>query len=163
MNFMNPRCNIPERVMAGEKVIILVLVFALGTSTQIVAEKVPIVTFERTPCLGNCQTFKLIVFENRRMMLEAGPYATLDQGQYKARLKKKEYRQLIRLFRESNFMEMEDHQASSAPDLPATYLTFRDDGQSKTILDYQSENSSLKKLEDFLQQLVDKAKWTKSD
>jgi hypothetical protein len=150
--------------MAGKILINIVLLsFALIISTPILAKKVPVIIFERTPCLGNCQSYKLSVFKNRKMVLNAGPFTVVAEGEYKSRLKKEEYNQLIQLFRESDFFKLEKQHSSTAPDLPSQYLTFRDDDRSKTILDYDHTDPSLIKLEDFLQQLVEKAKWKKSN
>jgi hypothetical protein len=150
--------------MAGKVLIkIALLSFALITTTEIIAKKVPIIIFQRTPCLGNCQSYELSIFKNRKMVLNAGPFTVVKEGEYKARLKKEEYKQLIQLFRESDFFKLENQHSSSATDLPSQYLTFREGDQSKTILDYDHTDPSLIKLEDFLHQIVEKARWKKSN
>jgi hypothetical protein len=130
-------------------------------STEVVAKKVPVVTFERTPCLGNCQSLKLSIFKNRTMQLQAGKYVSVGEGEYSARLKRKVYRQLIDLFEASDFFNLENQHTSTATDLPTLYLTFRDGEKSKTVMDYDQTNPTLIQLEDFLQQIVDRTKWRK--
>jgi hypothetical protein len=150
--------------MTGKILIKIVLLsFSLSTSTQLLAKKVPVIVFERTPCLGNCQTYKLSIFKNRKMALNAGPFTVVKEGEYKARLKKKEYKELIQLFQESDFFKLDKQHTSVATDLPSQYLTFSTGDESRTILDYDHTNPSLIKLEDFLQQVVEKAKWKKSN
>jgi hypothetical protein len=145
------------------KILIKISVFtlALFISTQVVAKKVPVIVFERTPCLGNCQSFKLSIFKNRKIFFEAGENTVVAKGIYSSKLKKKEYKQLIRLFEESDFFKLENQHTTSATDLPTQYLTFRDGDRMKTVMDYDHTNPTLIRLEDFLQQIIDGTEWRK--
>jgi hypothetical protein len=146
--------------MLGKRLIkISVFTLALFVLTQGVAKKVPVIVFERTPCLGNCQSFKLSIFKNRKIFFDAGENTVVAKGKYYSKLKKKEYKQLIQLFRQSDFFRLENQHTTSSTDRPTQYLTFRDGDQSKTVMDYDHTNPTLIRLEDFLQQIVDGAEW----
>jgi hypothetical protein len=145
------------------KILIKISFFTLALliSTQVVAKKVPVIVFERTPCLGNCQSFKLSIFKNRKIFFEAGENTVVAKGIYSSKLKKKEYKQLIRLFQESDFFKLENQHTTSGTDLPTQYLTFRDGDHLKTVMDYDHVNPTLIRLEDFLQQIVNGVEWRK--
>ena len=127
------------------------------------AQKTPMIVFEQTPCLGSCAVFKMELFQNGKIKLQADKYVAVGEGHFTSRLKRKEYRKLVKLFNTNQFFKLQNEYTSRASDLPSKYVTYNDGTQSKTVLDYTDAPAELIELEKELLLVLSTSKWKKSN
>jgi len=140
----------------------IVLFLLIGVS-NVFAQNAPVIVLEQTPCFGSCAVFKMEIFKNRKVKLQADKYVAVGEGHFSSRLKRKEYKKLVQLFYTNQFFKLKDEYTSRATDLPSKYVTFNDGTQSKTVLDYTNAPAELFELEEELWIILNKSKWRKSN
>jgi len=151
------------RIMKNKVIITLLLLVGVLALT-VEAQKIPIITFEKTPCFGNCPVYKLEIYKNRKMHLSNTKYLKVGEGDFSAKLKRKEYKAILNQFQEINFLQLKDQYITkNVSDLPTRYITLAAQGKTKTVMDYSGAPEQLTKLEDQLQQLIDQTNWKKSN
>lgn len=117
-----------------------------------------LVTLETTACRGTCPVQVLTVFSDGLAVYE-GRQHTDRTGRYERRLSKKEAQALVKQFRDARFFDFKDSYQEKVTDLPTTYLTFSDNGRTKTVLDYFGTPVAVKKLEQAVLALLEKKGW----
>ena len=85
----------------------------------------------------------------------------MGAGEFKSRLSKIKYEELIHAFRQSGFFELDEIYRSNVSDLPTTYFYFKDNGEAKTIEVYGKWPDDLTALDKKLTALIDELKWKK--
>lgn len=143
------------------KTIILIFIafFACKTSQES-ANKLPIISMTRTPCLGSCPSFDIHIFTNGDVQLLAKDFLDIS-GKFKSKLSKKEFSRLLTIFEESNFSHFQKLYTSNKSDLPTTFLTYRNKSNNVaiTVEDYDQAPQGLKKLETIVQDLIKTLNW----
>jgi hypothetical protein len=119
-----------------------------------------IISMEKTYCSGFCPVYSLKIYSNGNVMFNGKENFTLI-GTYKTFLSRHQLKQLRDAFKQANFFALQDSYLSLLKDLPTTYISFSDQGQTKKITDYQGAPESLKELELQLEQLIGELKWEK--
>ncbi len=117
-----------------------------------------VITMEKTACYGACPVYTLSIYNSGILVLtgkENIPY----KGMFCSKLKRAEWTRIKQAFISSQFFSFKDQYTSQLKDLPSTFVTFRWDGKSKTIEDYDGAPDELKNLEDLVVKLIDTQKW----
>ena len=144
-------------------VLIRIALFLLVGAGNVFAQNTPVLVFEQTPCFGSCAVFKMELFQNRKLKLQADKYVSVGEGHFSSKIKRKEYKRLVKLFYTKEFFKLQDEYTSRVSDLPSKYITFNDGVQSKTVLDYTNAPVELIELEKELFLVLSKSKWKKSN
>jgi len=108
---------------------------------------------ETTPCYGTCPAYKVSIFENDSLVYEGFKYVT-KEGVLSKKLPQGTVEKLIDKFRTANFFSFQNQYTARVSDFPTTYISFTDQGKTKTIMDYYKAPESLKKLEGYINELV---------
>jgi hypothetical protein len=108
---------------------------------------------EKTACYGQCPVYTIQV-DSRGNGLFNGVENTQYTGIYAFRLGKNELEQLRSSFEKAGFFGLEDKYFEFVSDLPTTYLTYRQEGRTKKIMDYYGAPRKLKDLEKYIESLV---------
>ncbi|WP_035563613.1 DUF6438 domain-containing protein [Hymenobacter sp. IS2118] len=93
----------------------------------------PVLTFERTACMGKCPTYTMQVYADGRVMYEGRRYVPL-MGQRDLKLPAATVADMLRKAQEAQFDQFEDRYAAYTTDLPST------------IIGIQQPNGLLKKV-----------------
>lgn len=123
-------------------------------------ENINTITLEKTSCFGNCPVFMIKVFQNGEVQLvgkENLPYI----GSYCAHLDKSRLDSLFDAFNSHGFFDFKDSYTSNYRDLPTSFVTFRWQGKSKSVTDYDRAPAGLKELEERVSSLVGTVHWRK--
>ncbi len=146
------------------KIITTSFLLLITSSLTSYAQKTPVIAFEKTPCFGSCPVYKLEIYKNRKMQLTSVKYQKPGEGNFSARLTRKAYKALINEFHRIQFSELKDsYSTKQVSDLPTRYISFTEEGETKTIMDYVGAPEQLTQLEEQLQKLVDTTRWKKSN
>lgn len=116
---------------------------------------------EKTACMGECPVYLLHIYNRGHATLEAREHLPL-QGFYKSSLSKEQWSALQDLVKKTDLFSLKDKYTSSYSDLPTTYITYREDGNTKRIQDYDMAPESLDLLEEYLHTLVKTLRWKKT-
>lgn len=118
----------------------------------------PVITLEKTACFGACPVYTLNIYNSGIIELtgkENLPY----KGKYCSRLKRAEWTRIRQAYLSGQFFSFKDQYTSRVKDLPSTFVTFRSEGKSKTIEDYDGAPEELKKLEEMVVRLIETQRW----
>lgn len=118
----------------------------------------PIVMMQKTPCYGPCPVYILKIYPSGWATLDATQHLKLE-GTYTQKLSDKYLKRLEADFEQAKFFELQDTYTTNLSDLPTTYLTYRQGGRSKTVMDYYGAPERLKQLEAHLEALVMAQGW----
>ncbi|MEP2773350.1 MAG: DUF6438 domain-containing protein [Fulvivirga sp.] len=143
------------------KLLILLLFVCLASckSSKIQSVEDAIIVIQKTPCMGTCPEYEMMIFENRRVVIEAKQHLPI-KGKFRGELSVQTYEELIEKFEDSDFFEFEDRYTSNITDMPTTYLTYRSGDKAKKIMDYHGAPKALKDLENEVHGLIDQISWT---
>jgi hypothetical protein len=133
---------------------------------------VPVITLERTPCFGNCPSYKLTIYEDGKVEYEGKEYVK-HKGKAEGRITKAELEELIREFERIDYLNLADHYTLGSKNCPqewtdnptaVTSLNWKD--KKKTIVHYHGCRGSnvleqLTALEDKIDQVVKTERWIK--
>lgn len=119
-----------------------------------------LISMQKTRCMGACPVYKIDIYKNGKVMLDAQENLTL-KGRYEAQLSEEEVNKLIEAFEGKDFFAFEDSYKSNVTDLPTTYISFNYEGKSKKIMDYYNAPEELKELEGKVASLIDSLEWKK--
>lgn len=121
-----------------------------------------VIVLETTPCRGTCPVQKLTVYADGRVKYVGEEY-TDRLGTYEVRLPKRELARLKTCFRQARFFDFKTSYQAKISDLPATYLTFSDEGRTHTVLDYYGTPKAVKDLEKEVLALLKRKGWKKGE
>lgn len=119
-----------------------------------------VIVLETTPCYGTCPVQKLEIFADGQAHYQ-GIANTERQGEYRLKLRPSALKALQKCFRDARFFEFKDSYQQKVSDLPSTYLTFSEEGRTKTILDYYGTPEAIKQLENEVLALLKRKGWRK--
>lgn len=141
---------------------ILLLFFCISIigckSIQLPPAEEAIIIMKKTPCMGSCPEYELMIFGNRIVVIDAKQHLDI-KGRYVSELSEERFEELINKFEESDFFAFEDEYTSNITDLPTTFVTFRTDGKEKKIMDYHGAPEELKALEKAVHELIVELEW----
>ena len=125
------------------------------------AQKKKVIGIQKTACYGACPVYTMDILNNCKVILRAEKFLEMGAGEFKSRLSKIKYEELIHAFRQSGFFELDEIYRSNVSDLPTTYFYFKDNGEAKTIEVYGKWPDDLTALDKKLTALIDELKWKK--
>ena len=108
---------------------------------------------EKTPCYGFCPVYTLKI-DQRGKGLFKGVENTDYVGLFSFRLSAGEMDDLRNSFEEAGFFGLENEYYKNVTDLPTIYVTYRNGGKEKKIMDYYGAPQELKNLERKIEALV---------
>lgn len=118
----------------------------------------PVITLEKTACYGTCPVYSLNIYHSGTIEL-TGKENIAYKGKYCTRLKRAEWTRIRQAYLSGQFFSFRDQYTSRLKDLPSTFVTFRWEGKSKTIEDYDGAPEELKKLEEMVERLIGTQHW----
>jgi hypothetical protein len=149
-----------------KRILVLFIVISLlpFCSTKKASTSADYVVFSlrKTECKGKCPVYYMEIFKSGKAVFE-GKKNTDKIGSYTRQIDKSIIEKLIVDFNQAGFFGFHDEYTSKITDLPSTYISFRNNGTSKTIRDYAAAPNELKRLEKLIEQFVDEAGWEKDD
>lgn len=118
-------------------------------------------SLRKTECKGKCPVLFMEIFKSGIVVFE-GIKNTDKIGKYEKTLSKKEIRNLQKSFDNSDFFSFENEYTDKITDLPSTYISYTNNGQTKQIRDYYGAPEKLKELEEILNEIaLSKDGWNK--
>ena len=139
--------------------IILVLsVLGCKSTQQSKGEIYPIITFEKTGCLGTCPAYTFKAFPDGAVTYSGKDYVEL-KGLYKAKITKEELASLRKLFDDADFFNYANVYSASIKDIPTTYLYYDNGSQNSKITDHYGAPESLKSLEADIEKFIKAIDW----
>lgn len=142
-----------------KKFSMFLLVLIVGCkSVQTQSDNNPIITMTKTPCMGACPDYDLLIFSSGKVILNARQFLEI-QGDFEAILDNEKLEELISLFEKSGFNSFNNSYKSNRTDLPTTIITFNYSGSTKKVIDYDGAPSELKELEAEVHGLIQKLDW----
>jgi len=141
-------------------VLLVWVVLTSGCKSIEIPDRPPVITQQATACYGSCPVYTIHIYDNRTVSLNAEKFLPL-QGNYKTRLKEKDYEKLLNLF-ETTIYDFKDEYKSQISDMPTVYLTFNYNNRQKQIMDYYGAPAELKQIEQEVFSLINTLKWKKA-
>lgn len=112
-----------------------------------------LIEMQKTSCRGECPVYTLRIGKNGKGLFEGVEYIQ-PLGIYKFRLNREELDALHQSFDASGFFELENIYTKPVMDTPTTYISYREDGRYKRIMDHYGAPQKLKQLEQQIESLV---------
>ncbi|HEY5690846.1 MAG TPA: DUF6438 domain-containing protein [Cyclobacteriaceae bacterium] len=116
---------------------------------------------QKTACFGACPVYSMDILSNCKVILHADKFLEMGTGDFKSKLSKIKYEELIHAFRQTGYFELDEIYRSNITDLPTTYFYFKDNGKAKTIEVYGKWPNDLTALDKKLTALIEELKWKK--
>lgn len=125
------------------------------------AQRKKVIGIQKTACYGACPVYTMNIMSNCQVILQAEKFLEIGTGDFKSKLSRIQYEELIEVFRQIEFFKLDEIYSSNVSDLPTTYFFFKDKGEAKTIEVYGDWPDALTKLDQKLSSLIDDLKWKK--
>jgi hypothetical protein len=117
-----------------------------------------LIELRTTGCSGTCPVFTLQIFSNGDVILDGRKF--IEQiGRHSAKINNEDLNKIVNLFNDINFFDLKDSYKSLQMDLPAKYITYYKNGESKEIMAYDNIPKNLTILINELKKLVDSLDW----
>ena len=142
---------------------LIILVFvAIGckSSQQSKSELLPIITFEKTRCMGTCPAFLFKAYPDGSVTYTGKDFVEL-KGEYSASISKEELANLKGIFDRADFFNFANVYSAAIMDLPTTFLYYDNGLQNAKVTDYYGAPESLKKLEKEVEAIINAIDWQK--
>ncbi|WP_286746590.1 MULTISPECIES: DUF6438 domain-containing protein [Roseivirga] len=139
--------------------VFLMLILFGCKSAENSGSELPVVFMKKTACMGACPDYDISIFSSGKVILNARKFLPLE-GSFEARLPEARLDELLSLFVENRFMELESQYTSSRKDLPTTTVSFYNGGKKKTVIDYDGAPERLKAIEASIHNLIDSLSWS---
>jgi hypothetical protein len=143
------------------KVTLLLSLIIIWFEKPAFAQKKKVMGIQKTACYGPCPVYSMDILSNCKVILQAESFLEMGTGEFKSKLTKNKYEELIQTFRQTGFFELDETYRSNVSDLPTTYFYFKDNGEAKTIEVYGKWPEDLTVLDKKLTALIDDLKWKK--
>ena len=122
----------------------------------------PIISLEKTTCLGTCPAYKFLVYPNG--VVKYSGYKFVDRiGDYQAKINDEEIGKLKEAFENAHFFDFANVYSANMTDLPTTYLYYDNGNQNSKVTDYFGAPKELKSLESFVEAFIETIDWKKTD
>ena len=127
-----------------------------------------LITLERTPCFGECPSYKLTISADGTVVYE-GRQDVKQSGTIKSRISRAQIKQLVAEFERVNYFSLRDSYSGEVcpetwTDHPSAVTSLRLNGRSKTVRHYHgckglAELAKLTDLERRIDRIVNTARW----
>ncbi|MBI3476637.1 MAG: ankyrin repeat domain-containing protein [Acidobacteria bacterium] len=131
----------------------------------------PVITLERTACLGSCPIYKLAIYKDGSTVYEGKEYVRI-KGTETYRIEADAVRQLANKFVAARYFSFESKYVSIktadgsemvVTDLPSTYTSFTWEGHTKKIDDYVGGPRELRELEEEVDRAAKSSRYIRID
>jgi len=143
--------------------VLVVLIPLLGygclvqKSTEVDTQEKPLITWQKTGCLGKCPTFTLFVYESGRVLFDPTKHTLIDTiSEYV--ISDQRLSELREVF-DDRFPKLDTSYVSQIMDAPFTYLSYRTGEIVKKISQRGAAPASFQLLVDQLERLAAEANW----
>lgn len=146
------------------KILTSILFFSfliIGFENPAFGQKKKVIGIQKTSCYGACPVYTMDILSNCKVILRAERFLEMGSGEFKSKLSRSQYEELIQAFRQSGFLALDEIYRSNVSDLPTTYFYFKDKDNAKTIEVYGRWPDELTVLDKKLTALIDDLKWKK--
>ncbi len=128
----------------------LISVFVFGACSTVKMESnpkkaSPVIVYSKGPCFGKCPIYTMTIY-NTGLVKYNGRRYTTKNGKHEKMLDKKNYTELVKLFRKNRFWRFDDTYGMDLVDAPTTTISFSDDDKVKTIKGKSQFPEKLKEL-----------------
>lgn len=138
----------------------IIILFCIGLLLSCKTQKdynnkgIAFLTLEKTSCKGQCPIFSLAIFEDGNVTYTG--IKNVDRiGKYRKTISRSSVRDLKKTFVNSDFFSFDNEYTSKITDLPTTYISFTDKGQTKRIRDYSGAPQKIKDLEKVIEKIIE--------
>jgi Domain of unknown function (DUF6438) len=142
-------------------IILILLVLGCKSGQQSKSEMYPIITMERTTCLGTCPAYVFKAYPDGSLKYTGKEFVELV-GDYSATVSEEELASLKSIFDKANFFNFANVYSANITDRPTTYLYYDNGEQNAKITDYYGAPESLKKLENQIDEFIKSVDWQKN-
>jgi len=144
-------------------ILIIPLFFILQACNTVKMEKdpskaSPVIVYSKGPCFGSCPIFTLTIYNTGLAKFKGRRFTKMD-GVYQKQLNKKEYTDLIKLFRKNRFWRFDNNYDMQLVDLSTVTLSFADKGKTKTVKGKAGFPEKFKILTAALDSLINSGGW----
>jgi len=131
--------------------LICLLAFACKSTKETITEPESsednlIISMSKGACFGTCPVYTLDIHKGGFCTFH-GRKNTKKKGKFAKKLSKEDYKNLVNAFKDSNFMEFEDHYESNIADLPSVSISYVEGGVKKSVLGKRERPEALHKLQ----------------
>jgi hypothetical protein len=114
----------------------------------------PLLHFQKTPCLGTCPAYNAMIYEDGSITFSAVKRAVAQDTLY-FNLTSQELQQLQQQLEALHFEQLQNAYLSQWSDMPATYITFYEAGkEAKRVKHQEGGPENLLQVQEWLHQLV---------
>lgn len=149
-------------MIKAQHFLIILIFLAVGckSSKQSKGKLYPIITFEKTVCMGTCPAYVFKAFPDGSVTYTGKEYVEL-KGNFKATISEEALAHLRVLFDKADFFSFANVYSANIKDLPTTFLYYDNGEQNAKITDYYGAPEKLKKLEKDIEEFIKKIDWQK--
>jgi hypothetical protein len=131
----------------------------------------PVISLERTACLGTCPVYKLAIYKDGSAVYEGKEYVRV-RGMEKYRIDADAVRRLVGKFVAADYFSFESKYVSIkqaddtemfVTDLPSTYTSFAWEGRNKEVDDYVGAPKALRELENEIDRVAKTSRYIRID
>lgn len=119
-------------------------------------------SIKKTPCFGTCQVYNMQIYSTGKVVYN-GEKHVRKIGKFERTITIEELKGLIDAFEAANFWDFKDLYTEQVTDMPTTFVTFVNNGNTKVVEDYFNAPKELKSLELMLQRVADEGEWKKTE
>ena len=116
------------------------------------------IQLEKTGCFGTCPVYIMSIYSDRSVLFE-GKANTLIEGTQRDTLSHEKYDQIVSMFENEKFADLDTAYIEAIVDAPFTYLSFRQKGNLKKVAVRGYAPDSFKKLVDRMEGIAQDARW----
>jgi hypothetical protein len=147
-----------DKLLAGKcfNDILMILVSILICSCSVprtITDEDLLIELKRTPCYGFCPVYTVKIDKNGKGLFE-GVENVEKIGRFNFSLRQDELTDLEEAFLQIDFYQLKNIYDGLVSDLPTTYITYNKDGRRKKIMDYYGAPTTLRTLENRIENLV---------
>jgi ankyrin repeat protein len=113
------------------------------------------ITLTRSGCFGSCPSYKVEIHGNGTILFDGGSYVAIP-GKHRFIVSRQTILDLVQLFRESDFLSLENNYRLPATDLPTYSVAIAFDNTHKSVEDYAGEQVGMPIIVSRLEQAVDR-------
>jgi hypothetical protein len=117
-------------------------------------------SIKRTPCYGQCPMYRMTILDNGQVVYEGKRFVE-KIGTYSGLLTSEDLETILKVAKETNYLELEDAYDVPVADFPTCVTSFTSNGKTKRVMNKQGAPPSLKKFEMYLDSLIEGLELTK--
>ena len=121
------------------------------------------IVFSKSPCFGKCPVFTMTISGTTKTVTYEGKQNVKKIGTYTKTISNDSISKLVKGFESAHFFDLDDKNSAYIPDLPSTFITFSNNGKTKTVEESTNKPSPLNDLEKQLTEIANSEGWQKAE